>query len=38
MFVLVIAAWEIYQYKSRKHGNPHCRGLRKAVEFNIQLE
>lgn len=38
MFVLVIAAWEIYQHKSRKCENPHCRGLRKAVEFDIQLE
>ncbi|GLJ50352.1 hypothetical protein SUGI_1072870 [Cryptomeria japonica] len=38
MFLLVIGAWEIYQYKSRKCENPHCRGLRKAVEFDIQLE
>ena len=38
MFVFVIAAWEIYQYKSRKCENPHCTSLRKVVEFDIQLE
>ncbi|XP_077235970.1 uncharacterized protein At5g19025-like [Tasmannia lanceolata] len=38
MFVTVIAAWEIFQYQSRKCGNPYCKGLRKAVEFDIQLE
>eukprot|EP00252_Welwitschia_mirabilis_P004028 TRINITY_DN14176_c0_g1_i1.p1 TRINITY_DN14176_c0_g1~~TRINITY_DN14176_c0_g1_i1.p1 ORF type:complete len:230 (-),score=10.75 TRINITY_DN14176_c0_g1_i1:574-1263(-) len=37
-FVLVIVAWEIYQHRSRKCEKPHCRGLRKAVEFDIQLE
>eukprot|EP00262_Sarcandra_glabra_P008857 TRINITY_DN2274_c0_g1_i1.p1 TRINITY_DN2274_c0_g1~~TRINITY_DN2274_c0_g1_i1.p1 ORF type:complete len:224 (+),score=14.48 TRINITY_DN2274_c0_g1_i1:381-1052(+) len=37
MFVTVIAAWEIF-HKSRKCGNPYCKGLRKAVEFDIQLE
>lgn len=38
MFVFVIVAWEIIQYKARKCENPKCRGLRKAVEFDIQLE
>ncbi|ERM97247.1 uncharacterized protein At5g19025 [Amborella trichopoda] len=38
MFVAVIATWEIYSYKMRKCENPHCRGLRKAIEFDIQLE
>lgn len=38
MFVLVIGGWELYQYKARKCDNPKCRGLRKAVEFDIQLE
>ncbi|KAJ4972103.1 hypothetical protein NE237_005202 [Protea cynaroides] len=37
-FVMVIAVWEIVHYKSRKCGNPYCKGLRKAVEFDIQLE
>ncbi|KAF8398611.1 hypothetical protein HHK36_017542 [Tetracentron sinense] len=37
-FVTVIAAWEILHHKSRKCGNPYCKGLRKAVEFDIQLE
>ncbi|KAJ7566022.1 hypothetical protein O6H91_02G085300 [Diphasiastrum complanatum] len=37
-FVSVIGAWEIYQHNSRKCRNPHCKGLRKAVEFDIQLE
>ncbi|KAG0479123.1 hypothetical protein HPP92_013842 [Vanilla planifolia] len=35
---VVIAAWEIVDHKSRKCGNPGCRALRKAVEFDIQLE
>ena len=38
MFVFMLATWEIYQYKLRKCENPHCRGLRKAVDFDIQLE
>ncbi|XP_076886959.1 uncharacterized protein LOC143536971 [Bidens hawaiensis] len=33
-----IAAWEILEVKSRKCGKPNCKGLRKAVEFDIQLE
>ncbi|KAK9273479.1 hypothetical protein L1049_018289 [Liquidambar formosana] len=35
---MVIALWEILNAKSRKCGNPFCKGLRKAVEFDIQLE
>lgn len=38
MFVTAIAAWEFVNYQSRKCGNPYCKGLRKAVEFDIQLE
>lgn len=38
MFALVFGGWELYQYQSRKCDNPQCRGLRKAVEFDIQLE
>lgn len=38
MFVSVIVCWEVIQYKSRKCDNPKCRGLKKAVEFDIQLE
>lgn len=38
MFAVVIAGWEILQYKARKCDNPQCRGLRKAMEFDIQLE
>lgn len=37
-FVAAVAGWEIIHYKARKCGNPHCKGLRKAVEFDIQLE
>ncbi|KAI3706289.1 hypothetical protein L6452_23921 [Arctium lappa] len=33
-----IAAWEILEVKSRKCGKPDCKGLRKAIEFDIQLE
>ncbi|KAI3523538.1 hypothetical protein L1887_01737 [Cichorium endivia] len=33
-----IAAWEILEVKSRKCGKPGCKGLRKAIEFDIQLE
>lgn len=36
--IVTIAAWEILEFKSRKCGKPHCKGLRKAVEFDIQLE
>ncbi|WOL18037.1 hypothetical protein Cni_G26830 [Canna indica] len=38
MFVTVIAAWEFFSYQARKCGNPYCKGLRKAIEFDIQLE
>ncbi|PIA48732.1 hypothetical protein AQUCO_01400948v1 [Aquilegia coerulea] len=37
-FVLLIAIWEILCHKARKCTNPYCKGLRKAVEFDIQLE
>lgn len=37
-FVAAIATWEIIDHRSRKCGNPYCKGLRKAVEFDIQLE
>ncbi|KAL8259965.1 hypothetical protein R6Q59_027918 [Mikania micrantha] len=33
-----IATWEILDFKSRKCGKPNCKGLRTAVEFDIQLE
>lgn len=36
--IATIAAWEIIDMKSRKCGNPNCKGLRKAIEFDIQLE
>ncbi|XP_076935219.1 uncharacterized protein LOC143601793 [Bidens hawaiensis] len=36
--IATIAAWEILEVKARKCGKPNCRGLRKAVEFDIQLE
>lgn len=34
----LIAVWLIVIITSRKCGNPNCRGLRKAAEFDIQLE
>ncbi|KAF6147733.1 hypothetical protein GIB67_006706 [Kingdonia uniflora] len=37
-FVIAIGVWEVINHKSRKCGNPYCKGLRKAVEFDIQLE
>ncbi|KAL6009636.1 hypothetical protein ACLOJK_000064 [Asimina triloba] len=37
-FVLMVVVWEIIHQKSRKCGNPYCKGLHKAVEFDIQLE
>nr|XP_043610821.1 uncharacterized protein At5g19025-like [Erigeron canadensis] len=36
--IATIAAWEILEVKSRKCGKWKCKGLRKAVEFDIQLE
>lgn len=38
VFPIAIGGWELYQYKARKCKNPKCRGLRKAIEFDIQLE
>lgn len=38
MVVTGIVLWEIINQQLRKCGNPKCRGLRKAVEFDIQLE
>ncbi|KAK1292256.1 Uncharacterized protein QJS10_CPB17g01546 [Acorus calamus] len=37
-FVGVLLVYEIYNHNSRKCGRPYCRGLKKAVEFDIQLE
>lgn len=37
-FALGIILWEFISLQARKCGNPRCRGLRKAVEFDIQLE
>lgn len=34
----VLAVWAILVCTSRKCGNPNCKGLRKAAEFDIQLE
>ncbi|XP_066315270.1 uncharacterized protein At5g19025-like [Miscanthus floridulus] len=33
-----VVAWELLGYHARKCGKPRCRGLKKAVEFDIQLE
>ncbi|OMO79314.1 Ribosomal protein L34Ae [Corchorus capsularis] len=33
-----IAAWLLLLCTTRKCGNPNCKGLRKAAEFDIQLE
>ncbi|GAB2287798.1 hypothetical protein Dimus_022158 [Dionaea muscipula] len=38
LLCLTMAAWTIVSYMGRKCSNPHCRGLRKAAEFDIQLE
>lgn len=32
------ACWLLLMYSTRKCGNPKCKGLRKAAEFDIQLE
>ncbi|KAH8952420.1 hypothetical protein BDL97_09G084000 [Sphagnum fallax] len=37
-FIAVVGAYGIYEYRSRRCDNPHCRGLRKAMELDIQLE
>jgi len=34
----VIATWFFVAYASRKCGNPNCKGLKNAAEFDIQLE
>lgn len=36
--IILIVIWEIIDLRSRKCGKPNCQGLRKAVEFDIQLE
>ncbi|PWZ30144.1 Uncharacterized protein Zm00014a_044133 [Zea mays] len=33
-----VLAWELLGHHARKCGKPRCRGLKKAVEFDIQLE
>ncbi|ONK78162.1 uncharacterized protein A4U43_C02F15160 [Asparagus officinalis] len=38
MLITVIAMWEVVNHQFRKCGNPYCKGLKKAVEFDIQLE
>nr|XP_009781179.1 PREDICTED: uncharacterized protein At5g19025-like [Nicotiana sylvestris] len=36
--IILIVIWEIIDLRSRKCENPNCQGLRRAVEFDIQLE
>lgn len=36
--VSAFAAWEITDHIGRKCGKPCCKGMRKAVEFDIQIE
>ncbi|KAJ6816893.1 uncharacterized protein M6B38_416050 [Iris pallida] len=36
--LLALAAYELLAHRLRKCASPYCRGLRKAVEFDIQLE
>lgn len=38
MITTVVAMWEVISHRARKCGNPYCKGLKKAVEFDIQLE
>ncbi|KAG8068258.1 hypothetical protein GUJ93_ZPchr0005g14948 [Zizania palustris] len=33
-----LVAWDAVGHRARRCGKPRCRGLRKAVEFDIQLE
>ncbi|XP_062231696.1 uncharacterized protein At5g19025-like [Phragmites australis] len=33
-----VLAWDAAAHRARRCGRPRCRGLRKAVEFDIQLE
>ncbi|KAH7554575.1 hypothetical protein JRO89_XS12G0238200 [Xanthoceras sorbifolium] len=35
---VTVAAWVVLLCTTRKCGNPNCKGLRKAAEFDIQLE
>ncbi|KAG8659536.1 uncharacterized protein At5g19025 [Manihot esculenta] len=37
-FCAAIAAWIVLTCTTRKCGNPDCKGLKKAAEFDIQLE
>ncbi|EEF30531.1 uncharacterized protein At5g19025 [Ricinus communis] len=37
-FCAAIAVWIVFTCTTRKCGNPNCKGLRKAAEFDIQLE
>lgn len=38
IFSAALVAWLVLTWTSRKCGNPNCKGLRKAAEFDIQLE
>ncbi|PKU82263.1 uncharacterized protein At5g19025-like isoform X1 [Dendrobium catenatum] len=38
MLITGVALWGVFSHQFRKCGNPKCKGLRKAVEFDIQLE
>ncbi|KAI4352563.1 hypothetical protein L6164_006800 [Bauhinia variegata] len=38
VFCAALATWGVVACTSRKCGNPNCKGLRKAAEFDIQLE
>ncbi|GFZ18136.1 hypothetical protein Acr_26g0014050 [Actinidia rufa] len=38
LMIATIAIWEFLDMQSRKCGKAYCKGLRKAVEFDIQLE
>ncbi|KAJ8775100.1 hypothetical protein K2173_020104 [Erythroxylum novogranatense] len=38
VFCFAIVAWIVLFWATRKCGNPNCKGLRKAAEFDIQLE
>ena len=33
-----VLAWDAASHRARRCGRPRCRGLRKAVEYDIQLE
>jgi hypothetical protein len=33
-----VLAWDAAAHRARRCGRPRCRGLRKAVEYDIQLE